>query len=360
MPILSVYVSESQISALYYSSPKDFKFAAYPHVYPEALMHNGVNEDKFYQQVLKYFERKMGIDAGGCEVVIGTVNGRTLPLIRGEEKSTNTHSILKALKTVQNYSWLLVEDFFVGSKDGGLGFFPFNESKLQDSDTTTYFSNKSLYPQHQSTNSQHRFAQERLLKDIAAKLKYAPDTNKTLVFTGGRFSSMRDDPVSGYLLAFGLVNLPGVFRVKIDIGNKLPLISLLNMKLYGKDTHDADKKEQIASLGADITHVNKDEIFDDEFIDAGTLLKAPGGAEVLFEKEAGNSQFLELKRDQIFIFPLNVGETARVSISGGNLGQIEAHVRGGQLGFILDGRSYQYDSIDQNWIRVFKERVEAF
>lgn len=359
MPTLSLYVSQLQICALYYNSPTDFKFAVFPHVYPQSLVYDDTTEAKFYKQVIKQFEEKLEFDIDACDVIVGDVSGRTLPISFGQ-KQTLSVPVLDALNTVHNYSWLLVEDFFVGTANGGLGFFPGVTNKLEESEIVTYFSNKAIYPQYQSTNPRYKFAHENLIKNIAANTKYTPDPSKTLIFTGGRFSMISEDPVSTYLLAFGLISAPGVYRVKLDIGNKLPLISLLNSKMLGVKNEGSSSKEQLIVLGPDITNVNGNDLFDDEFIDAGTVLKAPGGAEVLFEKEAGNSQFMELKKDQMFIFPLNVGESARVSINGKNIGKIDTHVRGGQLGFVLDGRDYQYDSINKDWVRVFKERVEAF
>ncbi len=353
MPTLSIYIGENQISAMKYDNPQDFAFTSYPYVFPYELLKHDYNEKKFYTQVLKIFENEFGIKAKDYKVIIGTVGGQDLPI----ESQSNT-GIYSALVTIKNYDWLLVEDFFVAKPSGFLGYFPFGKnSKFEDRELKNYFSNIGIYPQFKTLNPKLLNSSDSLLQNISANLKHKYPEDKTIILTGSRFTMASELPISTYLFSFSLFNEPGLYRLKLDSGNKLPLISLVNQAFFKEGTKD-EKSGGI--LSDDIMTINEDEIFEDEFIDLGTVLRAKGNVEVLFEVDSGNSQFVSLKENQLFIFPLERMSSARVVISGSSVGKRETYVKGGKLGLVIDTRTLPVERIEKEWIKVMEERLTAF
>lgn len=353
MPTLSIYIGENQISAMRYNTPEDFSFAAYPYVFPyEALKHE-YNETKFYTQVIKIFEKEFGIKAKDYKVVVGSLGGQELPI-----KASSNIGVFSSLSTIKNYQWLFVESFFVAKPSGFLGYFPYgSDSKFDDQELKNYFSNVGIYPQFRTLNPKLLNSNDVLLQNISANVEYNYSEETPIILTGGRFTSVYDLPISTYLFSFSLLKKPGLYRLKLDPANKLPLISLVNKEYFESSSSG---KSAGGVLSEDIMNINDDEIFDDEFIDLGTVLRAKGNVEVLLEIEAGNSQFISLKENQLFIFPLERMASARVVISGQSIGKRETYVKGGKLGLVIDTRTLPVEKLEKEWIKVIEERLTAF
>lgn len=364
MSTLSIYVGESQISALSFNSQTDFKFGFYPYVFPSELMKNDLNEEKFYAQVLRYLNKAFGIPASAGTVLIGTLGGVSTK-IKGE-----VVPIAEALSTVQNYIWALVESSLVLSGKSWVSFYP-TEKDLTFSQPVfvNYLSNKSLYPQIIPSSPDTFKAVDILTKSLVSTTDPIEATEQPLIFTGGRFTSLEQNPVETYLLALDLIRSPGIFNVKIDVANKLPVIGILNHHLVSNASEESSKKkkEAISFLSGDLLSVNSEEIFDEEFISLGTVLNAPGGVECLFEVEVGNSQFVELKGDRLFVFPLDKNASARIVADGKSVGHIEKNIRGGSVGLVIDTRDKSdvdfltsTSTQHSDWVKVINERISAF
>lgn len=352
MPTLSIYIGENQISAMRYNTPEDFAFTSYPYVFPYEVLKHDYNEKKFYDQVIKMFGKEFGIDLKGYKILVSTVGGYELPF-----KSDSNTGIFSALSTINNYEWVFAESFFVAKPSGFLGYFPYGKgSAFNDLELQNYFSNLGIYPQFKTLNPKLLNANDMLLQNISANVKHKFKEEKAIILTGSRFTAVSDLPISTYLFAFSLFNEPGLYRLKLDPGNKLPLISLVNKEYFKDETG----KKSAGVLSDDIMTINEDEIFDDEFIDLGTLLKAKGNVEVLLEVDSGNSQFISLKENQIFVFPLERMTSARVVISGASVGKRETYVKGGKLGLVVDTRTTPVERLEKEWIKVIEERLTAF
>ena len=352
MPILSIYVGESQISVLEYTSGADFKFATYPYVFPYEIYQDGFNSEKFYTQVLRHLGKTEGIDIEADPILLGTVTG-VAPAI----KHTYNFSVHEALSSVESYSWTLVENFVVMNERNMSSFYPMKKDlTFSQPNMVNYLSNKSLYP-HIAPSSPDTFKSEDVLsKNLSASMGASVATEQPMIFTGGRFAHFDENSVASYLLALDLLRTPGVFNVRIDPSNKLPLIGLLNTYLQSNEASDSGQEP------ADI-----DEAFEDEFVTLGTVLNSPGGAEILFEMEAGNSQFVDIKPNRLFIFPLEKTSSARIVLEGKSIGHMEKNVRGGSLGFVIDTRDQTASDFlttsstqHSEWVKVINERIKAF
>lgn len=352
MPTLSIYIGESQISAMRYDSPQNFAFANFPYVFQYEVLKHDFNESKFYTQVLKYFEKEFSIKLADHKILVGTMGGQSVPI-----KEADISSIFTSLRTIKNYDWILVESFFAAKPSGFLGYYPYGKNSMfNDSELNNYFSNLSIYPQIRTVNPKLLNSSDVLLQNISTNIPYDFGEDKTVVLTGSRFSRVIDLPISTYLFGFSLFSQPGLYRLKLDSGNKLALISLVNKDFF---SNTKDSKSS-GLLSEDILTINEDEIFENEFIDVGTLLKAEGDVEVLLEVDSGNSQFVSLKKNQVFIFPLERMASARVVISGASVGKKETYVKGGKLGFVIDTRSLPVERLDKDWIKVIEERLTSF
>lgn len=365
MPSLSVYIGESSVSALSFESDSKYKFGKYPYTFPGELIKNDFNSDKFFTQVLKYISKQSGLDLTASSLTVGTLSG-----ISNGLKAESFVSIFQALSQIKNYNWLLAESFTVLSPENFYSYFPFSKEKNSlESSELNYLSNLSLYPQIVPSHPDELKAQDSLIKEIASNMKLIDLGNKPMVFTGGRFAKFSHNPIATFLLALDLLKVPGLHEVLIDSGNKFPLFSLLNYKFNdaANKKSEKDDKEAVSFLSEDIMKVNDEEIYESEFINVGTVLNAAGGVECLFEVEAGNSQFIDLKANKLFIFPLDTGEKARIVVDGKSTGHIETKVSGGSLGLVIDtrekgGADFLKTSSNQNkeWVKVINERISAF
>lgn len=352
MPILSVYVGESQISVLEYTSSADFKFASYPYVFPYEIFEDGYNSEKFYSQVLKHLAKTEGVDIDAETILVATVSGVS-PAI----KHTYRFSAHEVLSSLEEYSWTLVEDFVVMTAKSVSSFYPTKKDlTFSQPNMVNYLSNKVLYPQIVPSSPDTFKSEDVLTKNLSISMGPPAVTELPLMYTGGRFAHFDSNQVASYLLALDLMRAPGVFSVHIDPENKLPLIAMVNTYLQSDEAAEKNMDQ-----------IDVAEVFEDEFVTLGTVLNAPGGAEVLFEMEAGNSQFVEVKGNKLFVFPLERTSSARVVIDGKSVGHLEKNIRGGSLGFVIDTRDKEASDFltssstqHSEWVKVVNERIKAF
>ena len=265
----------------------------------------------------------------------------------------------------------MVETFAVASGSSWVAYYPTKKDlTFSQPVLTNYLSNKTLYPSLIPSSPDTFKAEDVLTKTLATSVSAVSLADQPLLFTGGRFAVFEKNPVATYLLALDLLKNPGLYTVKIDTANKLPVISILNYYLMGESgpkSKKKKKKEKVSFLSDDILSLNDEAIFDDEFVSLGTVLNAPGGVECLFEKEAGNSQFVELKSDKLFIFPLEKNASARIVVDGKSVGHIDTSIRGGSLGLVIDTRDKGTSDFltssstgHSDWVKVISERISAF
>ncbi|MBI2414799.1 hypothetical protein HYV31_03120 [candidate division WWE3 bacterium] len=331
MPSLSLYIGESQVSALRYKTPASFEFALLPYVFLSELNEESHARERFFDQLIDYFFDKFKIKLGTHELYIIAGFGEKIPLT--PTKLFETSSVLRA--SIQNYHWVFVENSTITTPIDSISYFPYGkDSKFKDGEFVNFISNRALYPQITTSNPKLQNIEDLLIQDLYAQSKNDIASNSSVIFTGSRFTKILQSPAQTYLFAMGLLNNSGFFKVTIDPANKLPLIASLDKTI--------------------------DDTFEDEFINLGTVLKMVGGGEVLFTKESGGSQLVDIKPNQVFVFPLLESERAKVSVSGKYIGKQENSVRGGKLGFVLDSRDHYYDRVDREWVKVLEERLAAF
>ena len=348
-PKLSIYVGESQVSALRYKSPKDYEFFSYPYVPLDSLSHNTDYKTRphFLTEVMKKIFNLVDIEE--YEVIVGDSSGG-----KNFGDDRNHISIGDALSSIHNYSWLMVEDFTIITPSDLISYFPFSDFRNNE-EYINYFSNKSLYPQAVPQRREQYDREEDLLKKLSEKIEHKYTYETPLIFTGGKFFGADKNPGYMYVSALGFLRKPGIYEVKMDTQNKLPVIGLLNQSFGVQNSGKEGNK--VGMLTADMLDGSQ---FHDEFISVGTVLRSQGRAECLFEKEDSSPQFVEIEKDKIFILPLGKNETARVSISTGKLGKVERNIKGGDIGFIIDTRENNPEGINPDWVDTFQERLESF
>lgn len=360
MPTLSIYLGESKISTLGYVSPSQFSFGYYPFSFPSELIRGDYNLDKFLSQVLKSIEKNEQTSLKYDEVVVSSIPGIINKL------SARAFSAHQTMTSIDSYFWFLVENFMLATPMGDVSYYPRKKDLAFNIPVmVNYLSNKYLYPSVVPSSPDNMRAEDILTKYMYANIPMYKEINKPIVFTGGRFTTFSYYPVATYLLALDLLTRPGLYNVKIDTANKLPAIGAFN--LNNKAKAEGIGKESVTFLGNDLLNINGEELFDEEFISVGNVLFSPGGVECMFETDLGNSQFVEIGKDELFIFPLEKNAGARVVANGKLIGNIEKNIKGGRLGFVLDTRvkdttDFQTQSSTQNteWVRVINERISAF
>jgi hypothetical protein len=345
MPTLSIYIGESQISALLYKSPSDFEFSHFSYVYPQSLIVDGSNKDKFNKQVLALFAKRFGVKISDITVITGDLMGES--------------GVYTSLSSIQDYDWLYADNFTIATPEEFISFFPYGkDSKFSLAELKNYFSNRSLYPQYISSSPKFLNAADMLLREMMQTSKHNYYGEKPVILTGGRFAQLDVNPVMTYVLGLSLLKDPGLYDLRLDSECILPVLSLLNNQAINKE--EGSEKESVSALSADMVGVFDKTLFEEKLTTLGTVLKVPGGVECLFEKDVGEPQLISLKENEIFVFPLDKLDLARISVTGKSINKLETSVRGGTLGFVIDTRQSDYNEVKREWLKVIQERISAF
>ncbi len=334
MSTLSLYIGDSVISALHFKSQSDFDFDFFPFGFVGFTSRDNEAEIHFFNQVFDHFAKRFNLDLSSVEVKVISKRGLKVPL-----KSTKIMNLTEIMNRFDpNLEWVIVDDFSAMTKNFDGGFLPYSEklsTRFLDSEFSTYIGNKTLYPHIVCSNPRINSIHDLLLQKIFQQADLQISNNGTVVFSGLRFTRAGVSRAITYLFALGLISNPGFFKIFIDLGIKIPLI---------------------ASLGKTISSG-----FEDEFVNLGTVLKIPGGGQVLFSLESQTTpQLIDIKSNDVFILPLELGDKAKVSVSAQSLGKQENYVKGGQLGFVIDSREARSEKLNRDWLRAIEERLIAF
>jgi len=343
MATLSVYFGESYVSALFYVSKADYKFGSYPYSFLHSLVGHHFNEDKFQKQVIRLISKNLQIDLAGCKQIIGNYRD-------------NLSELLSALNVIDSCSWALCENFSVILPQTFVSNFPIEKDPvLSKPEAINYFSNLDLYSNVAPVNTDTIKIHDYLLKKLfgQALSLQSFDLSKPILLSGSRFARYDKSLIDTYMLALDVLILPGFYQLNLDLNNKLPAIALLNKQF----AQGSEGVSTISNVGLDLQN---DEIFTKEFVTVGTIFSSSGKVECLFESEEGNSQFVEIGPNKIFVFLLAKDDSARVVIDNKHTGHVETEVVGGSLGFVIDTREKPALKISPAWEEVIKERLHNF
>ncbi len=177
-------------------------------------------------------------------------------------------------------------------------------------------------------------------RDVLYSHYYPPnlkENEKKVLFTGPALIGDILSAFFKYSLAFSQFNKHGIYELIFD-DNDLYYISNL-VKRFAEDHYP---------LIAD--HV--------KFKNPGYLAKCRGKVECLFKRDNSKQRFQEVDEEDLYVFRLGAGAGAKVLIKGNKCPSIEAHVKGGDLGFVIDTRTEEFwDGQELSHLQKYKKWI---
>jgi len=337
MPILSVYKGDSELSFLYYKSASDFKLYRFSYAYLPNVF--DFSEKEYYDQVLQLVGKELGFSTTGCEFITTSYPKSDF---LGETGKFDI-CLSESLKSFSGCTCVYVDRFKLITSESASSYCP--SPAALNYDIANLYSNWQLYPHVRPSNDVEMEDLDSLVREISLESKVDIKKKRPVLVSGSRFCEEKPD-VLAYLLIFDLVRQPGLFDLRIDVQNALPVLATLNSfdsNLYGSMHFDFPKY--------------------------GSVLNAGGGVECLFESYSGKTQLISVNKDEIFIMKLGKGESARVVVKNSVLGSFESEVTGGEIGFLIDardkeGKDFLKDAYRQRylsaWKKVLSENIGGF
>ena len=195
----------------------------------------------------------------------------------------------------------------------------------------SYMANSNYFPQLEREN------------DFDSHVRYANfqfDKTRPIVFTGERFSKESvKDPVT-YILVLDMLRTVGIFDVRIDSDNVMPLLAAFSA--YNNRFDDVLTNWQLWPLG--------------------TVLITYGSVECLVEKSNGSKQLIDVGPNELFLVPLEADSRSRIKVKNNLIGNLEKEVHGGVLGLVIDTREknnpkFFNEKIVSKKIKIWEERL---
>ena len=329
MPILAAYFDVSDISLLIENEKKDFELVNFPYTYSFEAFSNQCHKAAFYKAALEAVLRERKEKLSSFEVLaVGFLEAPVLPT-----KTILTTNLLNVLQISDNIYPIIVNNFSILTRDSVLSYEP-SSKKIIGVDTSEKdeFANTSIYPQIIPTDMSITSALDRNIPDKLSSVDLGYESGATLAFGGSRFSRPVVNEYLDYILMVDLVKKPGTYNLYADRKNSAVLFSLLRMYQKG--------------LGLDIKASAEP---------VGTLINSPGDTECLLVSEVGTTQFFGVKKDTLFIMPLDSNVKAKVKVKSKSLGSFETFVQGGKVGLIIDTRENKSPISDN--VEVFNDCV---
>ena len=299
---LAVFIGVSSMSFFRCASEQKCSFQSYPFAYSENLFSHYLDEKAFYERILS---EVMGVaDVFQMPNLYITSFARPLWL----DDSHKGYTDLKAvLETTDHFNPVLIDGLMAYAGGEFLydcDFAPYAKSE----ELVDFMSNLNVYPFVCSTDDQERTATD----ELPQRLVSSPKPQLPVVFTGGRF--LRD---GAYLLALNMVKQTGVFDLYMDTENRFVPFELL--RLHRPQLYDA--------LAAEVGYQR-----------IGALLNIPGETECLIKDSLGATRFVKAQDNDLTIIPLVGEDGAEITVRNGKGYKLEARVRGGVLGAVVDTR----------------------
>lgn len=304
MPSIAAYFGTS-VSSFLIRKGQDLDFVKFPYVYSKGLFSNQCNISQFYSYLIEMVLRERDISLDSCEVyVCGFLEPPNLAF-----ESSVSCSVVNTISSCDSFYPIFVADSTLMTKDTISSFSNFDEASLKDVVDPNFFSNLSLFPQMVPSDLS---LQANLDEEVSSKVSegFSVDSNSSVVFTGDRFAQNTADKGLDYILMLELIKSAGVYNLFLDNNNKVSLINLLDREFNT------------------LSHTSR----------VGTFINTKGSVECLLSSGVGDDQFFEVKKDRIYVMPLNTETPVKLSVKSADLGSKEIMVLGGTLGLVFDTR----------------------
>lgn len=307
-------------------------FFNFPYSYSEEAFSNQVSEEAFNKLAIENVLKKKKVKLSEIEFIsLGYINNPNSSI---EQKlSTNMPDLIKKISDVfpfvVNHNSILSYNVLLSYENEAV------KSDSLDGDEHDELSNLTIYPQLVPTDIATISLLDRKISQKVAGIDLGYSAGKSLVFCGGRFSY---SPVQEYLdmiLILDLVKKPGFYELILDRKNVVPLSALI--KAY-KPEIDINPLKYV------------------EYV--GTLVNSPGETECLLNSDVGTGQFFDVKKENVYIVPVNSDVKEQLEIKSRSLGSRKEKITGGKVGLIVntkDPKSSIYDNT-----RLFNDCVKQF
>lgn len=312
MPIFACYIGSSSVTTAVQKKDGTFTVNRFPFVYSPNLFNSKLDESGFYKIVLEEVAKSFKAKLSDFELLIA--HRPNLSDLKIDAK-INVDVTQLFPKCDEKYI-VLVEGLTVFTPDYRKTDKPGQDLLFKNAlSDDTFVANLTLYPQLLPRELNEILAVDSLtvtsfLQDGGGVVSQHP-----IVFTGDRFAQEDGQGIYKYALVSDLLIHSGYYYVEIDTGNSVILKALLRKYDPSVSFEGIPEPEEV-----------------------GTFALVPGNTEVLISSDMGTGQFFDIKKDSIFVAPLDVSSKSSVSIKNKYVGDSEGIVKGGTLGLVFDTR----------------------
>jgi hypothetical protein len=313
MALLTAHFDVSGVSFLIIKDKKNTEFFNFPYVYSKGTLSNQCTKKQFYSRLIEKVLSDRDIKISTCDIL--TCGFSDTPELELKTKYSvelfdlientegfipvfiNNHSFIT--KGVVNTQNLIKEE---------------DNSSVNDFGEYDQIANLEAYPQTIPDDLSSQVSLDaKLCENIPNSLRF--ESGRKIVFTGGRFSQGIIDKELNYILILEILRGLGVFDVYLDTSNSFALTR--TMQMYDR------------SLVPNIQ---------DYFENTGLFIRTGGACECLLSTGSENDKFIEIEENKVFVLPLNLENSARLSLKSRELGTIDVHTNGGVVGLVFDTR----------------------
>ncbi len=308
MPVLAAYIGYSGVSTALETQDGTFSFQRFPYAYSYELFSSVCDDKFFYKQVLENVAKENKVKIEECDILLtGFIN---FPIPEGLNVKL-TMDVKDVISKHEADYPVMVDESLILTKEKVLSHVPVDYINNNE-----YYANLSIYPQLITRDYEQQVSLDGLIIDKVKKAGINLTSDKPIVFTGDRFARKDYEPVFKYALALDLFSSPGCYYVKIDRNNAVILAQLI--KEYNQSFGDIDTSGVIE--------------------DVGTYILSPGITEVLVSTTSDTGQFFDIKKDFVFIVPVDNSLVTKMNLKNKCIGNIDGVVSGGKLGLLFDTR----------------------
>lgn len=333
MALLTAHFDVSGVNFLIKRDKKNTEFFNFPYVYSKGTLSNQCNKKQFYSRLIEKVLTDRDIKVSTCDIL--TCGFSNIPEL--ELKTKYSVELSDLIENTEGFVPVFVNNqSFITKGVANSQNLNEKEDESLENDFGEYdqIANLEAYPQTIPDDLSSQInVDAKLCENIPKNLRF--ESGRKIVFTGGRFSQGIIDKELNYILILEILRGLGVFDVYLDTSNSFALTR--TMQMYDR------------SLIPNIQ---------DYFENTGLFVRTGGACECLLSTGLGNDKFIEIEENKVFVLPLNLENSAKLSIKSRELGTIDVHTNGGVVGLVFDTR-LAGESIYSD-VRLLNDSVKQF
>jgi hypothetical protein len=328
--ILACYFDVAGSSfALLSLQSREVNFFNFPYSYSDEAFSNQSNEGDFNKSVIETVLKIHKVKPSEVEIIAA---GLMEPVSVSLDLAFST-KMTSLLSEIGEIYPLIVNDFSVLTKDAVLSYeMCLAKGANPDGGECDDLANLSVYPQLMPMDIATATVLDKEISEKISKMDLGYSQKQQIVFSGSRFSRPVVFEYLDWLLAIDLIRKPGLRRLSLDRRNCVPLFALI--KKY--------KPDMVLDISPYLEPL-------------GTLANSPGETECLLNSDVGTGQFFGVKKDSIYVMPMEKNGGEYLAIKNHIIGNLKELVAGGSVGLIVNTGTGEGSLFDN--VKIFNDCV---